>query len=119
MLGKESLPKQSKKNKDPLEGIFGKSKRLPVFSVITFTTKDGSKKQSKNKKAKKVHKFNKQHSEKISAESVKLDTLILPCTTQLSSKRSARKKIVLTCDDSTKTNSATKTSTTTTSAEQQ
>lgn len=33
-----------KKVKDPLEGIFGKGKRLPVFTVITFNNKDSSKK---------------------------------------------------------------------------
>ena len=58
----QSVKTKSKKNKDRLEGIFGKGKRLPVFNGITFSTKDANKKKKKNKnknKEKKAHKFNK------------------------------------------------------------
>lgn len=40
----QSAKVKSKKSKDPLEGIFGKGKRLPVFNGITFSTKEEAKK---------------------------------------------------------------------------
>jgi len=48
--------------------VFGKGKRLPIFAVITYSSKDGDKKKSKSKKQvkeKKAHCFKKQNSEKI------------------------------------------------------
>ncbi|CDW78670.1 zinc finger protein [Stylonychia lemnae] len=103
-IGTISNKSSSKKTKDPLEGVFGKGKRLPVFTVITFNNKDQAKK-SKGKKqnagsstsnGKKVHKFGKQHSEKIT-NAKNLEPILFPSTpsTQISLKRSNKKKMIL------------------------
>eukprot|EP00347_Sterkiella_histriomuscorum_P002049 403369670 len=100
----QSAKQKSKKNKDPLEGIFGKGKRLPVFAVITFTNKDQCKKQikSKNKtKSKKVHKFNKQHSENLTGFKgleILIESSNSP-TPQLSARKPNKKKIIISSQD--------------------
>jgi hypothetical protein len=68
-----------------------------VFSVITFSSKDGKKAKKQKKQKKKAHKFSKQNSEKI-AETVRLDTLILQSPAQLSIKKATKKKIVFVDD---------------------
>lgn len=96
ILAPVNVVKPAKKVKDPLESIFGKGKRLPVFTVITYSSKDATKKKNKAKKqakAKKEHKFNKQNSEKITNTQA-LDNLLFSSTTQ-ASRRTNKKKIVL------------------------
>jgi hypothetical protein len=83
----------SKKVKDPLEQVFGKGKRLPVFTVITYSSKDTQKKQKSKKqsRSKKTHNFSKQMSEKIT-NTQNLDSLLFPATTVTSKK--SKKRIV-------------------------
>jgi hypothetical protein len=76
--------------------VFGKGKRLPVFATITFSIKEGQKKQkSKKNKSKKAaaSRFNKQNSE-ILNNPLNLDSLLSPSTHIVSSKKLTKKKIV-------------------------
>lgn len=56
----KKILKSQKKLKDNLDGVFGKGKRLPVFSVITVNNENVIKPvQCKKNKKKKTHKFAK------------------------------------------------------------